>query len=47
MNPVRLGQQRGQRHEAHAMLSDIYNWLTEDFDTKDLQEAKMLLDELA
>jgi hypothetical protein len=29
------------------MLSDIYNWLTEGFDTKDLQEAKALLAELA
>ena len=29
--------------EAHTMLSDIYNWFTEGFDTKDLQEAKALL----
>jgi hypothetical protein len=29
------------------MLSDIYNWFTEGFDTKDLQEAKALLDELS
>jgi hypothetical protein len=28
------------------MLSDVYNWFTESFDTKDLQEAKALLDEL-
>jgi hypothetical protein len=28
------------------MLSDIYNWFTEGFDTKDLQEAKRLLQEL-
>jgi hypothetical protein len=27
-------------------LSDIYNWFTEGFDTKDLQEAKLLLEEL-
>ena len=32
--------------EAHTMLSDIYNWFTEGFDTKDLQEAKALLEEL-
>ena len=25
------------------MLSDVYNWFTEGFDTKDLQEAKALL----
>jgi hypothetical protein len=29
------------------MLAAIYNWFTEGFDTKDLQEAKALLDELA
>jgi hypothetical protein len=29
------------------MLSDIYNWFTEGFGTKDLQEAKELLAELS
>jgi hypothetical protein len=29
------------------MLSEIYGWFTEGFDTKDLQEAKALLAELA
>jgi hypothetical protein len=29
------------------MLSEIYGWFTEGFDTKDLQEAKALLEELA
>ena len=28
------------------MLSEIYNWFTEGFDTKDLQEAQALLEEL-
>jgi tetratricopeptide (TPR) repeat protein len=32
--------------EAHTMLSEIYNWFTEGFDTKDLREAKALLEEL-
>jgi hypothetical protein len=27
-------------------VSEIYNWFTEGFDTKDLQEAKVLLEEL-
>ena len=31
---------------ARSMLSDIYHWFTEGFDTKDLQEAKTLLEEL-
>lgn len=43
---ARLWQQRGKRHKAHQMLSEIYNWFTEGFDTKDLQEAKALLEEL-
>jgi hypothetical protein len=28
------------------MLSEIYGWFTEGFDTKDLQEAKALIEEL-
>jgi hypothetical protein len=32
--------------EAHHMLTKIYTWFTEGFDTKDLQEAKALLAEL-
>ena len=28
------------------MLAEIYNWFTEGFDTKDLQDAKALLQEL-
>jgi predicted ATPase len=33
-------------NEAHQMLLEVYNWFTEGFDTKDLQEAKVLLDGL-
>jgi predicted ATPase len=36
----------GQKDEARRMLADIYGWFTEGFDTKDLQEAKALLEEL-
>jgi len=43
---ARLWQQQGKQHEAHNLLSEIYNWFTEGFDTKDLQEAKSLLKEL-
>ena len=32
--------------EACRMLAEIYNWFTEGFDTKDLQEAKALIEEL-
>ena len=44
---ARLWQQQGKREEAHKLLSKIYNWFTEGFDTKDLQEAKALLEELS
>ncbi len=37
---------RNMLAEAHKMLSEVYNWFTEGFDTKDLQEAKGLLEEL-
>jgi tetratricopeptide (TPR) repeat protein len=32
--------------EARRMLSEVYHWFTEGFDTKDLQEAKTVLAEL-
>jgi predicted ATPase len=42
-NPV----SRAKLAEARRMLSEVYNWFTEGFDTKDLQEAKSLLEELS
>jgi predicted ATPase len=44
---ARLWQQQGKTEEAHKLLSEVYNWFTEEFDTKDLQEAKALLVELS
>jgi predicted ATPase len=46
MNLARLWQQQGKLAEAHRMLSVVYHWFTEGFDTKDLQEASALLEEL-
>jgi len=43
---TRLLAQRGGRDEARAMLSEIYNWFTEGFDTADLKDARALLAEL-
>jgi predicted ATPase len=43
---ARLWQQQSKKKEAHQMLAEIYGWFTEGFDTKDLQEAKVLLEEL-
>jgi predicted ATPase len=43
---ARLLRDSNRREEARTMLGDIYNWFTEGFDTRDLQEAKQLLSEL-
>jgi predicted ATPase len=42
----RLWQSQGKRKEALDLLKPVYNWFTEGFDTKDLKEAKALLEEL-
>jgi predicted ATPase len=39
----RLWQQQGKRQAAHDLLTPIYGWFTEGFDTADLQEARALL----
>lgn len=47
MSLSRLWQQQGKKTEAHQMLAEIYGWFTEGFDTRDLQEAKALLEEIS
>ena len=44
---AKLWQSQGKRKEAHDLLAPIYNWFTEGFGTKDLKEAKALLEELS
>jgi predicted ATPase len=46
MSLNRLWQQQERHHEAHQLLSEVYGWFTEGFDTKDLQEARRLLQAL-
>jgi len=46
MSLSRLWQNQGKKDEARQMLAKIYGWFTEGFDTKDLQEAKALLEKL-
>ncbi len=43
----RLWQKQGKTEEARKILQEIYDWFTEGFDTKDLKEAKALLEELS
>jgi hypothetical protein len=47
MSLARLWQQQGKKEEAHKLVSEIYTWFTEGFDTTDLQEAKVLLEALS
>ena len=47
MSLGRLRHRQGKRDEARQMLGEIYGWFTEGFDTADLKEAKVLLEELA
>jgi predicted ATPase len=42
----RLWQQQGKRVEARVLLTPLYGWFTEGFDTADLQDAKAVLEEL-
>ena len=44
---ARLWQQQGKTTEARDLLALVYNWFTEGLDTKDLIDAKALLEELA
>jgi len=47
MSMARLWRDQGRREEARELLAPVYGWFTEGFDTRDLKEAKALLDELA
>jgi predicted ATPase len=44
---ARLWRDQGRRREARDLLSPIYGWFTEGFDTPDLKETKALLSGLA
>jgi predicted ATPase len=44
---ARLWRDQGKRDEARHLLAPVYGWFTEGFDTRDLKEAKALLDEVA
>ena len=43
MSLSRLWQQHGKQADARQLLSEIYSWFTEGFDTGDLQDAKALM----
>jgi predicted ATPase len=47
MSLARLWRSQGKPQEAREPLAPVYGWFTEGFDTRDLKEAKRLLEELA
>ena len=46
MSMARMWRDQGRRQQARDLLAPLYAWFTEGFDTRDLKEAKVLLDEL-
>ena len=44
---ARLWRDQGKPQQAHELLAPVYGWFTEGFDTRDLKEAKALLEEVA
>jgi predicted ATPase len=47
MSMARLWRDQGKPQQARELLAPVYSWFTEGFDTRDLKEAKALLDTLA
>jgi len=47
MSVARLWRDQGKCIEARDLLATIYGWFTEGFDTRDLKEAKALLEALS
>jgi predicted ATPase len=47
MSLARLWRSQGKVQQARELLAPVYGWFTEGFDTRDLKEAKALLEELA
>jgi predicted ATPase len=46
MSLARLWRDQGNVQQASELLAPVYEWFTEGFDTRDLKEAKALLEEL-
>ena len=44
---ARHWRDQGKPQQARELLAPVYGWFTEGFDTRDLKEAKALVDELA
>jgi predicted ATPase len=47
MSTAGLWRDQGKVRQARELRAPVYGWFTEGFDTRDLKEAKALLEELA
>jgi predicted ATPase len=47
MSLARLWRDQGKVQQARELLAPVYGWFTEGFETRDLKEAKALLEELS
>jgi predicted ATPase len=47
MSLARLWRDQGKVQQARELLAPVYGWFTEGFETRDLKEAKALLEQLA
>ena len=47
MSLARLWRNQGKVQQARDLLAPVYGWFTEGFDTRDLKEAKALLEQFA
>ena len=43
---ARLWRDQGKMQQSRELLAQVYGWFSEGFDTRDLKEAKALLEEL-
>jgi predicted ATPase len=46
MSLARLWSDQGRRQQAYELLAPVYGWFTEGFDTRDLAQAKTLLEQI-
>jgi predicted ATPase len=47
MSMARLWSDQRKEQQARELLVPVYDWFTEGFDTRDLKEAKALVDMLS
>jgi hypothetical protein len=45
MSMARLGRDQGKSQQARELLAPVYGWFTVGFDTRDLKDAKALLED--